>query len=108
MAMGLQCKRAPKSHNIGLVELECQKRVFWSAYILDRYLSVMKGRPRIFRDEDIDQEYPANVADEDMIYTDTDMLRILPTHGLLEATISHAKSVRMFWSSGVAVEAHKV
>ena len=36
-------------------DVNCRKQVFWSAYTLDRYLSVMLGRPRIFRDEDIDQ-----------------------------------------------------
>ena len=34
---------------------DCRKQVFWSAYTLDRYLSVILGRPRIFRDEDVDQ-----------------------------------------------------
>lgn len=48
---------------------ECRKRTFWSAYTLDRYLSVLLGRPRIFQDEDIDQEYPDRVNDEDMMPT---------------------------------------
>jgi hypothetical protein len=91
MALGLHRKRFVHSPSVGLIESECQKRVFWSAYILDRYLSVMKGRPRIFRDEDIDQDYPANVSDSDMVYSDPEMLKALPTHGLMEATISHAK-----------------
>lgn len=39
-------------------DIDCRKRVFWSAYTLDRYLSVILGRPRIFRDEDIDQSLP--------------------------------------------------
>jgi hypothetical protein len=93
MALGLHRKRPAHSPVVGLIESECQKRAFWSAYILDRYLSVMKGRPRIFRDEDIDQEYPANVSDSDMVFTDPAMLNLLPTHGLLETTINHAKSV---------------
>jgi hypothetical protein len=48
---------------------ECRKRTFWSAYTLDRYLGVLLGRPRIFQDDDIDQEYPARVNDEDMAPT---------------------------------------
>ncbi|TKA82449.1 hypothetical protein B0A49_00048 [Cryomyces minteri] len=36
---------------------------------MDRYLSVMLGRPRIFHDEDIDQEYPERVNDDDMTTT---------------------------------------
>jgi hypothetical protein len=95
MAMGLHRKtensKTENSKKIGLVEQECRKRAFWSAYILDRYLSVMKGRPRIFRDEDIDQEYPVNVDDDDMVFTDKDLIAVLPLRGLLEASINHAK-----------------
>lgn len=86
----------PSSHcQPTLLESECRKRVFWSAYILDRYLSVIKGRPRIFRDEDINQEYPANVRDEDLISTDRIMLSMLPPYGMLEAQICHAKLVHL-------------
>lgn len=91
MALGLHCKSPQKSSHLSFVEQECQKRVFWSACILDRYLSVMKGRPRIFRDNDINQEYPINVDDEDMMVADKDMITSLPLHGLLEGTIHHAK-----------------
>jgi hypothetical protein len=49
------------------VEMECRKRVFWSAYTLDKYFSVVLGRPGIFRDEDIDQDFPAQVNDADLV-----------------------------------------
>ncbi|GKZ86756.1 hypothetical protein AnigIFM56816_002355 [Aspergillus niger] len=45
---------------------ECHKRTFWVAYIVDTYLSVVFGRPRLFQDEDIDKELPDMVNDEDM------------------------------------------
>lgn len=92
MAMGLH-RKTETSRKVGLVEQECRKRAFWSSYILDRYLSVMKGRPRIFRDEDIDQEYPVNVDDDDMVFTDKDLIAVLPLRGLLDASINHAKFV---------------
>jgi hypothetical protein len=38
-----------------LILSECQKRVFWVAYVLDRYLSVALGNPQMIHDEDIDQ-----------------------------------------------------
>jgi hypothetical protein len=41
-------------------------RTFWTAYILDNYLGVILGRPRHFHDDDIDQDYPDCVHDEDM------------------------------------------
>lgn len=88
-ALGLHIKKP--SMVLDLAELECRKRVFWSAYILDRYLSVMKGRPRVFRDEDINQEYPANVCDDDLVSTDRTMISMLPPYGMLEAQICHAK-----------------
>lgn len=40
-----------------LVELECRKRLFWSAYNLDKYLSAIFGRPAMLHDEDTDQVF---------------------------------------------------
>lgn len=39
----------------GHIKTECEKRVYWSAYVTDTYLSAMLGRPSVFHDEDIDQ-----------------------------------------------------
>ncbi|KAK0101630.1 hypothetical protein ONS95_006792 [Cadophora gregata] len=60
IALGLHRRQLyqPSAPNQLSVLLEYRKRVFWSAYTLDRYLSVILGRPRIFRDEDIDQPLP--------------------------------------------------
>ncbi|KAJ0268886.1 hypothetical protein COL940_012956 [Colletotrichum noveboracense] len=35
-------------------------------YVLDKYLGVIFGRPRHFHDDDIDQDYPDRIDDEDM------------------------------------------
>jgi hypothetical protein len=48
------------------IHSQCRKRTFWSAYILDRYLGVVMGRPRHFHDDDIDQELPDCVNDLEM------------------------------------------
>jgi hypothetical protein len=45
---------------------QCAKRVFWTAYTIDKYLSVVFGRPRLLHDVEIDQEFPDTVNDEDM------------------------------------------
>ncbi|KAH6721479.1 fungal-specific transcription factor domain-containing protein [Leptodontidium sp. MPI-SDFR-AT-0119] len=60
IALGLHRRQVyqPANTNQSKIVLEYRKRVFWSAYTLDRYLSVILGRPRIFRDEDIDQPLP--------------------------------------------------
>lgn len=48
------------------IHSQSRKRTFWSAYILDRYLGVVMGRPRHFHDDDIDQELPDCVNDMEM------------------------------------------
>jgi hypothetical protein len=48
------------------IQIECGKRTFWTAYILDKYLGVVLGRPPHFHDEDIMLDYPERVNDEDM------------------------------------------
>ena len=71
------------------IEDQCRKRTFWVAYTLDKYLGVTFGRPRHYHDDDIDQEFPDSVNDEDMTPTgprseDTDDCHI-------ESLIVHAK-----------------
>ncbi|PYH89801.1 hypothetical protein BO71DRAFT_453204 [Aspergillus ellipticus CBS 707.79] len=71
-AMGLHRRcpgKRPKGGNTYL-DRELRKRILWSAYMLDRYLSVMFGRPRLLHDEDIDQDLPEEVNDEDMLQDD--------------------------------------
>lgn len=58
-------KRIPGQQS-DYIHSQCRKRVFWSAYILDRYLGVVLGRPRHFHDDDIDQEPPDCVNDVEM------------------------------------------
>lgn len=48
------------------ISSECCKRTFWVVYTLDKYLAVVFGRPRFYHDDDIDQDYPDRVNDEDM------------------------------------------
>lgn len=67
LALGIHRKRFSQSFgSSSLVEIEMRKRVFWSAYTLDKYLSVILGRPRVFRDEDIDQHFPDRLNDADL------------------------------------------
>ncbi|KAL2012023.1 hypothetical protein VTN00DRAFT_4741 [Thermoascus crustaceus] len=72
-ALGLHRKRATTMKlgqtgtTTAYLEHELRKRVFWSAYTIDKYLSVMFGRPRLLHDEDIDQELPDVVDDDDIV-----------------------------------------
>lgn len=45
---------------------QCRKRTFWVAYTIDKYLAVVFGRPPLYHDDDIDQDFPDCVNDEDM------------------------------------------
>lgn len=54
--MGLH--RQSKAHSAAkkdLVYAECCKRTFWSAYMLDKFLSLSLNRPQYLRDDSIDQ-----------------------------------------------------
>lgn len=48
------------------IELQGRRRTFWNAYCLDNYLSVALGRPRIFHDDDIDQDLPSCLDDSNI------------------------------------------
>lgn len=55
-----------KSMGSDFITLQCAKRTFWVAYTIDKYLSVVFKRPQLLHDEDIDQDFPESVNDEDM------------------------------------------
>lgn len=71
-ALGLHRKWYVKMGRNGstYLERELRKRIFWSAYTLDKYLSIMFGRPRLLHDEDVDQEFPDLANDDDMSQED--------------------------------------
>ncbi|GAQ03292.1 hypothetical protein ALT_0613 [Aspergillus lentulus] len=71
-ALGLHRKYPAKmsKHGNSYLEQQLRKRIFWSAYTLDKYLSVMFGRPRLLHDEDTDQELPDEINDEDILEED--------------------------------------
>ncbi|KAJ5105353.1 hypothetical protein NUU61_002700 [Penicillium alfredii] len=71
-ALGLHRKWPAKlsKNECSYLELELRKRIFWSAYTLDKYLSIMFGRSRLLRDEDLDQELPDEMNDEDLLEED--------------------------------------
>ncbi|CAI7637292.1 unnamed protein product [Penicillium manginii] len=76
------------------VEEESRKRVFWCAYVLDNYMSGALGRPKVFHDEDIDQELPA-CANDSQILQHTILPSQSPRQSLMLASIYHAKLSRL-------------
>jgi hypothetical protein len=89
-ALGLHRRRPCKASKGGTtyIEQELRKRVFWSAYTLDKYLSVIFGRPRLLDDEDIDQDLPDEVNDEDMSL-ESPSQRTGPADCMMIASILH-------------------
>ncbi|KPI34691.1 putative 12-oxophytodienoate 4 [Cyphellophora attinorum] len=87
-------RRTPKQYKMSPLESQRRKRVFWSFYGIDGYVSVLLGQPRLLRDEDVDQEYPDNVEDV-LLDTATDLSQC-PHHGTLEAALYHARLARLF------------
>ncbi|RAQ66266.1 C6 transcription factor [Aspergillus flavus] len=70
-SLGLHRRRSRKQNipSNGLsnyIKAQCAKRVFWVTYTIDKYLSVVMGRPQLLHDDDIDQDFPDSVNDEDI------------------------------------------
>jgi len=92
--LGLHRKRFVTNAKIDYVSQECRKRLIWNCYTLDTYLSVMFGRPRLLHYEDIDQELPQQVNDEDM--TPDGLKPVLSRRDcLLKAPVFHARLSRI-------------
>jgi hypothetical protein len=70
-ALGLHrrddCKRMSTAERRDYIEEQCKRRTFWVAYTLDKYLGVIFGRPRHYHDDDIDQNFPDSINDEEML-----------------------------------------
>lgn len=72
-ALGLHRRRG-RNKGLGLeivhhpeyAKVQCERRTFWSAYILDKQLALMSGRPSYFNLDIVDQDFPDCVNDEDM------------------------------------------
>lgn len=95
LAIGLnRGTRAETPTTSGKLEVECRRRVFWCAYTLDKYLAASLGRPRTFREEDIDQQLPSCVDDSDLSSGEPQIQRGLG-QPLMLAAIAHAKLARV-------------
>ncbi|KAJ5455676.1 uncharacterized protein N7458_003940 [Penicillium daleae] len=98
MSLGLHRKqtrpRAFASIASSVVASECSKRVLWCSFTLDEYLSLILGRPRLLREEDIDQEYPALINDE-VLDNKPRQRPALQRNCLMDASVCHAKISRI-------------
>ena len=86
-------RKSSSNLKLDLVTLESRRRTFWCAYVLDDYMSVMLGQPRMIRDDDVDQQYPRNIDDQDLL--SSEYTEDLPLHGNLEAFTAHADLAKL-------------
>lgn len=95
-ALGLhrKCPVKLSKNGCSYFELELRKRIFWSVYVLDKYLSIMFGRPRLLHDEDIDQELPDEINDEDLLEEDP-ARRTGSTDSMMIASVLHYRLGRI-------------
>ncbi|KAL6230802.1 hypothetical protein BDW75DRAFT_234132 [Aspergillus navahoensis] len=95
-ALGLHRRCAPRLCKKGTtyLERELSKRILWSSYTLDKYLNVIFGRPRLLHDEDIDQELPDEVSDEDIFHDDPAM-RLGTADSMMIASVLHFRLGRI-------------
>ncbi|KAI4664105.1 uncharacterized protein J4E79_003606 [Alternaria viburni] len=94
-AIGLnRGRKCDPSTKVDYVEIESRRRLFWVAYSLDKYLAAALGRPRTFKDEDIDQELPTIVNDNDLQPNYINLPSRL-TYSLMTAPVEHIKLTRI-------------
>lgn len=71
-ALGLHRKATKQGSGPGTtgcsdyIATQCSRRTFWVVYTIDKYLAVVFGRPRFLHDDEINQDFPDLVNDEDM------------------------------------------
>jgi hypothetical protein len=95
----------PRTPGRDYINLQCRKRTFWMAYTLDKYLCIVLGRPTHYHDNDIDQEFPDRVNDDEM-----------EAHGpsntagledcLIDGLIAHAKLARII--GGISSDVYNI
>ncbi|TID00095.1 Activator of stress genes 1 [Colletotrichum higginsianum] len=106
-ALGLHRKsgRNRGSGDRDYIVSQCRKRTFWVAYTIDKYLSVVFGRPRMYHDDNIDQDFPDRVNDEDM--TPQGKSREEPEMDChVESLIFHAKLAQLI--DGISREVYSI
>ncbi|KAK0613296.1 fungal-specific transcription factor domain-containing protein [Immersiella caudata] len=74
--------------------LQCERRLFWPVYILDRQISSMLGKPCQFSDDTIDQNLPDPVNDEDC--DENGPIRAHPIDCYITALVHYAKLNKIF------------
>ncbi|CAD0111467.1 unnamed protein product, partial [Aureobasidium uvarum] len=91
-AVGIHRRRAERANDptCNPIIVQMQRRLFWCAFTLDKYLSIVMGRLSLLHIDDTNQELPMVVNDEDL--TAEGVRQQDKTHArdcLLHATLAH-------------------
>ncbi|KAJ5312085.1 hypothetical protein N7508_002915 [Penicillium antarcticum] len=93
MALGYHNKRSRLgTDQEDLIQKECQRRILWCSYTLDKYLSVILGRPRLLQDEDLEEDLPSRINDQDLTRSEK---RISKRDCLMDAPVFHTVLARI-------------
>ncbi|KAF4534013.1 uncharacterized protein LTHEOB_3626 [Lasiodiplodia theobromae] len=95
-AIDLGLHRMPAKPQLDLFDVEMRKRVFWSAYSLDRNVSLALGRPFAIRDAEINVPLPEPLTDQEISSTEAPSPR--PLDPLDMSTFIHIIKVRQLQS----------
>ncbi|KEQ60463.1 uncharacterized protein M437DRAFT_15474, partial [Aureobasidium melanogenum CBS 110374] len=93
-AVGMHRKTVERSGSTALdsIIVQMHRRLFWCAFTLDKYLSIIMGRMPLLHIDDTNQALPMAVNDEDL--TAEGVRQQTSAHGrdcLLQATLAHIK-----------------
>ena len=94
MALGMHRARGTSTPQLDAITIECRKRAFWAAFTLDTYLSVILGRPALMQSDDVDQQFPEAV-DDDELTTNGIAASHLRRDPVIHASIFHARISRV-------------
>ncbi|KAH7131229.1 putative C6 transcription factor [Dactylonectria macrodidyma] len=109
-ALGLHRRASAKRRRIShtdYIHTQCSIRTFWTAYVLDNYLGVVFGRPRHFHDDDIDQEFPDRVNDDEMTVMGPGDGPENPEDCHIDALVFHARIAQIIGSISREVYTHR-
>lgn len=93
-AVGIHRRRVERAGASPLdsIVVECHRRLFWCAFTMDKYLSIIMGRMPLLHIDDTNQALPMAVNDEDITADGIrPKNRVSGRDCLLHATVAHVK-----------------
>jgi hypothetical protein len=88
--LGIHRRHRPTESD-DLVHIECSKRTLWQTYVVDKYIASSLGRPALLRDEDIDQDLPMMINDDNLSPTSLITTTTSKMRNVMEAGVYHIK-----------------